>query len=771
VTETVSIKYRAFLSYSHKDSSWAKWLHGRLESFRIDKDLIGRDTPLGPVPKTLRPIFRDREDFSGGHNLTDATLAALDASAGLIVLCSPVAANRPVVNEEVRLFRSRHPDRPVVPVMIDGTWPDNFPPALRWEFAADGTLTDRAVIFLGPDLRESGDGKNLGLAKTVAGLIGVSTDDVYRRAERARRRQGRRRAAVAAVFAGLAVLGAFFFWQSHQQQQTLAEVAALVERYNLANPAQAATPGAKESLTQAITAIAEGAATDPRYAKALELLKEGKPAEAEPLLKAVAEDKARRADKDAKDAAAAYRNLASIAAVSDPARARQYYAEAARLEPSELWGMYLNGWYQEEAGGLDAAQAAFAHVIAAAKPGADDDALFGSKVGMGDIQQQRGDLSAALVSYQAAELIAGGLVKSNPGDAGWQRALSVSYNKVGDVQVAQGDLAGALKSYRDSLAIRDRLAKSDPGNAGWQRDLSVVYENVGDVQLAQGDFAGALTSYRDSLAIFDRLAKSDPGNAGWQRNLSVSDERVGEVQMAQGDLVGALKSYSDSLAIRDRLARSDPGNADWQRNLSIAYEKVGNVQMAQGNLAGALSSYRDSLAIADRVAQSDRGNADWQRDLSVSYNKMGDVQLAQGDPASALKSYRDSLAIRDRLARSDPSNAGWQRDLSLSYDKVGDAQLAQGDLAGALKSYRDSVAIRERLVRSDPSNAGWQHDLSAAYYSLATVLSKTNDKVEALQAMRLGHTIMERLVKLSPDNAEWTRDLADFDAQIASLSQ
>jgi len=723
VTETVSIKYRAFLSYSHKDSSWAKWLHGRLESFRIDKDLIGRDTPLGPVPKTLRPIFRDREDFSGGHNLTDATLAALDASAGLIVLCSPVAANRPVVNEEVRLFRSRHPDRPVFPVMIDGTWPDNFPPALRWEFAADGTLTDRAVIFLGPDLRESGDGKNLGLAKTVAGLIGVSTDDVYRRAERARRRQGRRRAAVAAVFAGLAVLGAFFFWQSHQQQQTLAEVAALVERYNLANPAQAATPGAKESLTQAITAIAEGAATDPRYAKALELLKEGKPAEAEPLLKAVAEDKARRADKDAKDAAAAYRNLASIAAVSDPARARQYYAEAARLEPSELWGMYLNGWYQEEAGGLDAAQAAFAHVIAAAKPGADDDALFGSKVGMGDIQQQRGDLSAALVSYQAAELIAGGLVKSNPGDAGWQRALSVSYNKVGDVQVAQGDLAGALKSYRDSLAIRDRLAKSDPGNAGWQR------------------------------------------------NLSVSDERVGEVQMAQGDLVGALKSYSDSLAIRDRLARSDPGNADWQRNLSIAYEKVGNVQMAQGNLAGALSYYRDSLAIADRVAQSDRGNADWQRDLSVSYNKMGDVQLAQGDPASALKSYRDSLAIRDRLARSDPSNAGWQRDLSLSYDKVGDAQLAQGDLAGALKSYRDSVAIRERLVRSDPSNAGWQHDLSAAYYSLATVLSKTNDKVEALQAMRLGHTIMERLVKLSPDNAEWTRDLADFDAQIASLSQ
>ena len=61
---------------------------------------------------------------------------------------------------------------------------------------------------------------------------------------------------------------------------------------------------------------------------------------------------------------------------------------------------------------------------------------------------------------------------------------------LGDVRSAQGDLAGALKAYSDGLAIADRLAKSDPGNAGWQRDLSVSYEKVGDVQVAQGDLPG-----------------------------------------------------------------------------------------------------------------------------------------------------------------------------------------------------------------------------------------------------------------------------------------
>ena len=42
----------------------------------------------------------------------------------------------------------------------------------------------------------------------------------------------------------------------------------------------------------------------------------------------------------------------------------------------------------------------------------------------------------------------------------------------------------------------ERLAQSDPGNADWQRDLSVSFERIGDVQVAQGDLSGALKSYQ-----------------------------------------------------------------------------------------------------------------------------------------------------------------------------------------------------------------------------------------------------------------------------------
>ncbi len=73
--------------------------------------------------------------------------------------------------------------------------------------------------------------------------------------------------------------------------------------------------------------------------------------------------------------------------------------------------------------------------------------------------------------------------------------------------MAQGALADALKANRDSLAIAERLAKADPGNAGWQRDLSVSYNRVGDVVVAQGDLPEALKDYRDGLAIAERLAQ------------------------------------------------------------------------------------------------------------------------------------------------------------------------------------------------------------------------------------------------------------------------
>ena len=183
MTDRIAYKYRAFISYSHADTRWAKWLHRALEGFVIDKDLAGRETGMGPVPKSLRPIFRDREDFTAGHTLGEQTLAALDQSHALIVLCSPKSAQSRYVNEEIRLFRQRHPARPVIPMIVDGKPgggdEECFAPALRFKLLADGSAGgEPEPDLLAADTREEGDGRHLALAKVAARLLGLSTDDV-----------------------------------------------------------------------------------------------------------------------------------------------------------------------------------------------------------------------------------------------------------------------------------------------------------------------------------------------------------------------------------------------------------------------------------------------------------------------------------------------------------------------------------------------------------------------------------------------------------------
>lgn len=128
--EPERIRYRAFLSYSHRDKRAAKRWHRRLEAFQIDPDLIGRPTEHGAVPPSLSPILRDRLDFPSGGELGARTLDAMRRSDALVLIASPNAAKSHYVNEEVRNFRHHFPGHPLVIVLEDGEGWNPAVPAL-----------------------------------------------------------------------------------------------------------------------------------------------------------------------------------------------------------------------------------------------------------------------------------------------------------------------------------------------------------------------------------------------------------------------------------------------------------------------------------------------------------------------------------------------------------------------------------------------------------------------------------------------------------------
>jgi tetratricopeptide (TPR) repeat protein len=707
MAEPLALRYRAFISYSHADTSWAKWLHRALESFRIDRDLVGRETGTGTIPKALRPIFRDRDDFTAGHTLSEQTLAALDASHALIAICSPHAAKSHYVTEEIRLFKSRHPDRPVIPLIVDGTPGDPerecFPPALKFKLDRKGQVTRRKAELLAADAREQGDGKSLSLAKVVAGLLGVSSDDIFRRAERDRRRKGRIKGAIAAGFLLLIGLASVFAYFDYQKRQMLADIEALVAKYSVIGSAEAAVPETKKSLTEAITSIAEGAARDPRYATALALLKAGKPQEAEPLLEAVAKDKAARFEQSREEAAGAYRHLGSIAGIGDPKRARAAYAKALDLDPDDAEAAYWYGYLALLAGDLDGAERTLDHLMELSTKAASDRGVYRAHLRLGEIALARGDLSGAMDHEEKALATALKLTRLDPGNPDLQRDLWAAYDKIGDLFKARGDLSVALERFEAGLGITSKLAEAEPGNAERERDLSTAYIKVGDAQSALGDFSAALGSYRSALAIREEIAVAKPETAGWQRDISVAQERIGDTLMAQDDRETALENYRAALVTRDRLAKIDPANAGWQRDLSVSQEKVGDLLRAEGDLAASMQYYLASLAIRDRLVELDSTNSGWQRDLSVTHNKIGDVAQELGDLDDALERYRASFAIREQLAKIDADSAVSQADLAASYARLAQIKAAQGDKAEALRLFRAGRAIVAPLAERSGS--------------------------------------------------------------------
>lgn len=196
-------KYFAFLSYSHADEKAAARLSRYLETFRVPVRLGG---PEQKLPKRMRPIFRDRDEFAASADLGAAINEALASSRSLIVLCSPAAAKSRWVNAEIEMFRRIGDPTRMFAVLLEGEPAESFPAA----------LTEGGIEPLAVDFRPSAhDGRDAWL-RLVAALLGIDFDALKQR-ERIRVRNARLQfAALGAVALALVVYG---FMQAREAQR------------------------------------------------------------------------------------------------------------------------------------------------------------------------------------------------------------------------------------------------------------------------------------------------------------------------------------------------------------------------------------------------------------------------------------------------------------------------------------------------------------------------------------------------------------------------
>jgi WD40 repeat protein len=267
-----AFRYKAFISYSRRDRSFAVRLQRELESYVLPRaiELTGRAKPRS---RPFKPVFRDESELLTARHLPDRISEALADSEFLIVVCSPDAVRSPWVEREILDFTGlRGPDQ-ILAVVARGEpnaaqrhLPEALealPRALRFKIDRDGNLTEKAVEPLWIDRRNrGGDGRHMFL-RIVGTLLGLkSLDELILRDRQAERRRHRVTQSIAAGVLVLAALSIFMLLVGEQTRNA----ALIAQSQFLARDADAATSAgnARLGMLLALRALPENIARPDR---------------------------------------------------------------------------------------------------------------------------------------------------------------------------------------------------------------------------------------------------------------------------------------------------------------------------------------------------------------------------------------------------------------------------------------------------------------------------------------------------------------------------
>lgn len=222
--------FAAFISYRHTepDRRWAIWLHGALERYRVPESLARAQG----LARRVGRVFRDEEELAASADLSARIREALEASAFLIVVCSPRAPQSRWVNAEVDYFRSLGRGDRILALLVEGEPAESFPPSLseiRRAAVSAGAETDSALETIEPlaaDVRPDAHTSRRtreqhAKLRLLATMLGCRFDDVRQR------EQERRTRTLSYIVALLVVLVSAFaalgFWAETSRRTAVAE--------------------------------------------------------------------------------------------------------------------------------------------------------------------------------------------------------------------------------------------------------------------------------------------------------------------------------------------------------------------------------------------------------------------------------------------------------------------------------------------------------------------------------------------------------------------
>ena len=653
-------RYMAFLSYSHDDEKHAAWLQESLEQFRVPPRLVGQLTDMGPVPKRLTPIFRDRHELAAAADLGEEIEEAIAGSRFLIVLCSKTAAQSYWINEEIALFKRLHEDDRVLAVILDGEPfasddPDRgadecFPKALRTRFDSRGKPTSQRAEPLAADLRESGDGRRMGLMKMIAGMLGVGLDELAQR--EAHRRQRRMMMITAASVAGMLATSALAYTaiQARDEARDQRREADGLVGFMLGDLRQKLEPIGRLDVLDSV-----GARALAYYEKQNKAdLSDEALAQRSKALTLMGEMAQTRGDIDA--ALARYRE------------AMQGTAEAVRRDPNNPKRLF------------DHAQNVF---------------------WVGYIDYQRGDLEKASKAFGNYRQLADRMIALAPNQPDYRMERIYADTNLGTVLMDQRRYTEASRTYQNLLTSTQALVSSNPGNLDYQKQLSESLAWLSEAREYSGQFDDAIAQRQRQIALLARLWERHRGNAYLKRGELAARRSMSRLYASRGQVSEAFEQARIANGVLAFLTKTEPENMQWvQIGANVMLEQA-ELQLAVGKIADAKASADAGCGATQKLAQRDQTVEVWRTALQKRcYSTRASIALRSGNAADALADARQAMA----LSRTERGSADRAISIATANSLLSEALAASGQREAAAGALRSAIAAWPEGIEEKPAD-------------------------------------------------------------------
>ncbi|MDX2428115.1 MAG: toll/interleukin-1 receptor domain-containing protein [Xanthomonadales bacterium] len=666
--------YKAFISYSHTDEHWARWLQHALESYRVPKVLVGKRTGYGEIPARLGAVFRDREDLSSATSLTESVQHELSSAESLVVICSPAAAQSPWVKEEIKAYKALGRADRIYALIVDGD-PQSSDPAEQCFPAALVTLDDGSTLEpLAADIRKWADGKGLAKLKLIAGILGIRLDELRRREMHRRRRKLTTVAVgVSAVVLLTTFLSVTAINNRKESDQRRANTEDLVSFMlgKLEDLSPVAGLDVLDEDQQEMVRVAEQWGfqeldDEVLLQKALEWREEGMTA---------------RYARDNEAAMTAFsRSLAAL--VNLYLRDKDNTNSLFELGQAEFWV----GYTHLDNGDLEQAERmmTFYGVIARRLINADPKSavnvmeLSYTLTNLGAIETMRagGDddkriyLAQAALEYNQLALVL------EPDNQDNMITMAGSHAWLADAWLGVCSLYKANQSRLEGIAVVKQMLEQSPDDPELLIDLSHGLGGLSNVQSKLGQMDLAEENLSASATLLDDVAKQENDKNGYAWDRLVRLGSLGRMMVDTGRIEEGRNLISESTRLMAE--QYDPaGNPSFEKNLDVAISL----------------SHQVSLAIEmENINEARKLNLEAIRILSEIVSKSPDSAIGQYRLAHALIQY---WQLNEKLPPPE-----WQKqveDYSMSNRPVRSCDLA-------------ALAARQAVMRGDLVSAKSHND-------------------------------------------------------------